>query len=178
NRALIEHWTNGSWAVTPAPPLTSDARLSGVSAASASNVWAVGYTTDATTNLARTLILHWDGTAWTRQPSRTPAGDNGLLLGVDVLSANDVWAVGQSGNGPGEVPMTLHWDGTAWTQRDVPPPAEEPHQGAFTAVSGASGSDVWALGSTFSESAVPVLYHWNGTAWAQQDFPAPGNAEI
>ena len=69
NRALIEHWTGGPWAVTPAPPLTSDARLFGVSAVSASNVWAVGYTTDATTDLAQTLILHWDGSNWTRQMS-------------------------------------------------------------------------------------------------------------
>ena len=99
------------------PAAESDARLFGVSAVSASNVWAVGYTTDATTDLAQTLILHWDGSNWTRQMSPTPAGDNGLLLGVDALSANDVWAVGQSGNGPGEVPLALHWDGTAWTQR-------------------------------------------------------------
>ena len=94
NRALIEHWASGTWAVTPAPPLTSDARLFGVSAVSASNVWAVGYTTDATTGLAQTLILHWDGTNWNRQISPTPAGGNGLLLGVDALSASDVWADG------------------------------------------------------------------------------------
>ena len=177
NRALIEHWTNGSWAVTPAPPLTSDARLFGVSAASASNVWAVGYTTDATTNLAQTLILHWDGTAWTRQPSPTPAGDSGLLLGVDALSANDVWAVGQSGNGPGEVPLALHWDGSNWIQKTVPPPADGAHQ-VFTAVSGASGSDVWALGSAFGGSSVPVLYHWDGSAWAPRALPAPAQAQI
>jgi len=177
NRALIEHWTDGSWAVTPAPPLRSDARLFGVSAVSASNVWAVGYTTDATTDLAQTLILHWDGTSWTRQPSPTPAGDNGLLLSVDALSASDVWAVGQSGNGPGEVPMTLHWDGTGWTQRDVPAPADGTHQ-VFSTVSGASSSDVWALGSTFGSPSTAVLYHWEGTAWAPRDLPPVANDEL
>ena len=109
--------------------------------------------------------------------SPTPAGDNGLLLGVDALSANDVWAVGQSGNGPGEVPLALHWDGTAWTQRTVPSPPDGTHQ-VFSAVSGASGSDVWALGSTFGGSSVPVLYHWDGSAWAPRALPAPAQAQI
>src|SRR5436190_719305 len=67
-QALIEHWTGGSWAVvTPSPPLNTDTRLFGVSAVSASNIWAVGYTHDTAANLNRTLILHWDGSTWTRR---------------------------------------------------------------------------------------------------------------
>src|SRR5690348_16921201 len=46
SRALIEHWAGGAWAVTPAPPLDTATRLAGVSAVSASNVWAGGFTTD------------------------------------------------------------------------------------------------------------------------------------
>lgn len=46
------------------------------------------------------------------------------------------------------------------------------------AVSGASSSDVWALGFTFGSPAIPVLYHWTGSAWAEQAFPAPANAGI
>ena len=94
---------------------------------------------------------------------------------MDALSASDVWAVGQSGNGPGEVPLALHFDGTRWIQRTVPPPSDGTHQ-VFSAVSGASGSDVWALGSTFGGPAHPVLYHWDGSAWAPQAFPVPAPA--
>jgi hypothetical protein len=39
--------------------------LNGVSADSASDVWAVGYHQTAVGNRF-TLILHWDGTAWTQ----------------------------------------------------------------------------------------------------------------
>ncbi|HEV8223173.1 MAG TPA: PASTA domain-containing protein [Streptosporangiaceae bacterium] len=176
-RALIEHWTGGSWAVSTAPPLNSNTRLFGVSAVSATNIWAVGTTTDTAANLTRTLILHWNGSNWTRQTSPTPAGADGLLLGVDALSATDVWAVGQSGNGPNEVPLALHFNGTRWVQRTVPPPADGTHQ-VFSTVSGASGSDVWALGSTFGSPTHPVLYHWNGRAWAPQAFPVPAPGQI
>ena len=59
----------------------------------------------------------------------------------------------------------------------MPSPADGTHQ-VFTAVSGASGSDVWALGSTFGGSSVPVLYHWDGSAWAPRALPAPAQAQI
>ena len=59
----------------------------------------------------------------------------------------------------------------------MPSPADGTHQ-VFTAVSGASGSDVWALGSTFGGSSVPVLYHWDGGAWALRALPAPAQAQI
>jgi hypothetical protein len=177
-RALIEHWTGGSWAVvTPSPPLNTNTRLFGVSAVSASNIWAVGYTFDTAANLNRTLILHWDGSTWTRQASPSPARADGALLGVDALSASDVWAVGQSGNGPGETPLALHFDGRRWTQKTVPPPSDGTHQ-VFSAVSGASGSDVWALGFTSGSPAHPVLYHWDGSKWAPKDFPVPAPGQI
>jgi hypothetical protein len=39
------------------------------------------------------IILHWDGSAWTRVSS----GTTSTLSGVWVSEASDVWAVGGSG---------------------------------------------------------------------------------
>jgi hypothetical protein len=156
SRALIEHWTGGSWAVTPVPPLDTYTRLFGVSAVSASNVWAAGFTTDAASNRLQALILHWDGSSWTRQATPSPAGTDSAVLAITALSATDAWAVGQSRTGSSSVPMALHFDGTSWTPTTVPPPSDgsEPY---FTAVSGVSGSDVWASGLTTGNGTHPVL---------------------
>jgi hypothetical protein len=63
-------------------------------ATSSSNVWAVGSATSGGLDQT-TLILHWDGTAWSIIPSASP-GTFGLntLYAVAATSANDVWAVG------------------------------------------------------------------------------------
>jgi hypothetical protein len=57
------------------------------------------------------VIEHWDRTSWTVVPSPNPnpQGNNGLGA-VAVVSANDVWAVGEQPLGP----FTEHWDGTSW----------------------------------------------------------------
>jgi hypothetical protein len=74
-KTLIVHWDGTSWTQVPAPdsrpriigPPTNppDFVLNGVGADSASDVWAVGYHQTAVGNRF-TLILHWDGTAWTQ----------------------------------------------------------------------------------------------------------------
>ena len=52
---------------TPRP-----SRLFGVHALSASNVWAVGEYFDG--SIDKTLIVHWDGSAWTQVPSPNVSG--------------------------------------------------------------------------------------------------------
>ena len=51
---------------TPNPGHLSDA-LSGVSAISATDAWAVGYASSRTGQ--QPLILHWNGTAWRQVPA-------------------------------------------------------------------------------------------------------------
>ena len=54
---LLAHWNGTAWAITPSPAAGT---LTGITAHSASDVWAVGYTTGP-----KTLTLHWNGTTWT-----------------------------------------------------------------------------------------------------------------
>ena len=57
-RTLILHWNGSSWRRVASPSPASYSTLTGISATSASNAWAVGYAG------SRTVILHWNGRSW------------------------------------------------------------------------------------------------------------------
>src|ERR1700734_1174218 len=63
-------------------------------AAEPANAWAAGYTSNGASS--RSLILHWNGTAWTRAASPSP-GAGGNLAGITASSSANAWAVGQFG---------------------------------------------------------------------------------
>jgi photosystem II stability/assembly factor-like uncharacterized protein len=97
--ALAEHWNGNAWSVVPvpAPAGSASSQLSGIAALSPSDIWAVGSvaTVAGTTVQGRTLVEHWNGTAWSIVTSRNATNSN-LLTGVAAVAANDVWAVGSS----------------------------------------------------------------------------------
>jgi hypothetical protein len=66
-KTLVLHWNGTGWTevASPSPGGTTGTALSGVDAVSASSVWAVGSTAPFGTG-GKTLILHWNGTTWTR----------------------------------------------------------------------------------------------------------------
>jgi hypothetical protein len=172
SQPLIEHWTGGSWTTVPSPGL-GIADLTGVAALSASSIWAVGDTRASVngTTTIQTLILHWDGTSWTRVPSPTPGSTFAVLNSVDVVSANDAWAVGYTGT-KNRRPLSLHWDGSAWTQIAIP----DPHgNSSLTAVSATSASDAWAVGNLPPNL---LAYHWDGTSWTLRHIPNPGGGAL
>ena len=76
-------------------PDTQDNDLFGVTCASASECWSVGYYYDPITHINHTLIDRWDGTSWSivNSPDTSANRDN-LLFGVTCVSASDCWAVG------------------------------------------------------------------------------------
>ena len=88
--------------------------LNGVSANSATDAWAVGYYINPTTFANETLVLHWNGTEWSKVASPNPGGTsaNDALSGVSANSAIGAWAVGGYPFGP---TIVLHWNGTSWS---------------------------------------------------------------
>ncbi len=163
-KTLILHW-NGATCDIPA-----------VAAASDGSAWAVGCTgctgTSALTT-GRTVILRWNGTAWSRVPSPSP-GLDAQLLGVTATSADSAWAVGYTSvisNNGGAFPLILRWNGVTWTQ--VPNPG--PEQGYLDGVAAVSARSVWAFGVTERPGASSTLImHWNGTTWTRVPSPSPG----
>src|SRR5206468_4914110 len=119
-----------------------DNYLRGVSAASATDVWAAG--TYSTPAIAEPLFEHWDGKAWTVVRPAGVARAANKLVDVSAASGDDVWAVGTSfllvG---GDRPLTEHWDGVKWTELNAPRLGGE---GSFSAVDAISSTDVWGVG--------------------------------
>lgn len=107
--AFVAHWNGKGW---KGSPIRQRGGLEAVWAASANDVWAVGSDGRDTP-----LIVHWDGSTWTRVPSGVRSF--GRLSGVVGTSANDVWAAGTRFTRPREL-LLLHWDGMSWTSVAVP----------------------------------------------------------
>ena len=151
--------------------LSSNPVLFGVSAVSGSDAWAVGR--QNSTGVFKTLILHWNGTAWSKVKSPSPSLADAELMGVSAVSGSDAWAVGWYWNRTGTATQTLilHWNGTAWRQVKSPnPSSDSPYtpNNSLYGVSARSGSDAWAVGDhdTQVSTTNSLIAHWNGTAWA------------
>jgi hypothetical protein len=112
-QSVIEHWNGTNWTVVASPPVV-DAALTGVSAVSTADVWAVG---NNSYGGPPSFIEHWDGTQWTIV--QIPPQDG--LNAVSAVSANNVWAVGRS-NDNGTKTLILHWNGTTWRTVSSPDP--------------------------------------------------------
>jgi len=135
NTARVLHWDGMTWAHYPAPPGGSYAFLYGVSADSATDVWAVGWW-DASNGSIHPLVLHFDGTAWTQVPAVSPTGGD-EFESVAALAPDDVWAVGSRQPSFAEFqPLIEHWDGTAWSV--VPGPYLNGDTNILYGVSGSS----------------------------------------
>jgi hypothetical protein len=151
-RILIEHWNGTKWARVPSPnppnAVGDDILLSGVAGTSASNVWAVGSYTTATTD--KTLIEHWNGRAWKLVASPNPGapGARNILLSVTAASANNALAVGTSITRARQKTLLMRWNGRAWNQIPSPSPGQASELAGIT---GTSASDVWAVGFTGSQ---------------------------
>jgi hypothetical protein len=153
-----------TWHVLPSPNRGSDFnRLLAVTARSSTDSWAVGLFRD--TNLQyRTLIEHFDGTAWRLVLSPNVGTSTNQLLAVDADAANDAWAVGSSFDGSAARTLVLRWGGRRW--RVVSSPNTGSGENILRGVVALSPTDVWAAGSVRSGGAFsPLTEHWNGTAW-------------
>lgn len=160
----------GARSVSSGPPGTPNPGtnnvLDAVSARSASDVWAVGNTDQDT------LILHWNGTRWSRFASPSP-GTNDKLTGVSAVSAADVWAVGYyevpCDFGARQKTLILHWNGASWSQ--VPSPNPGTCDNELDAVSADSATDAWAVGFYATPGDRSLILHWDGTAWSRVRSP-------
>src|ERR1700677_4037382 len=148
--------------------------LSGVVAISGTNAWAVGST--GSNSSAKTLILHWNGTTWTRVASPSPAG-GAALSSVAATSASNAWAIGYTGTGT----LVLHWNGSTWKRVSSPTPGLETSPvsstgGTLIGVGTVSSATAWAVGTTGDcgcGNGDSLILRWNGTAWKQVPIPTP-----
>jgi hypothetical protein len=167
------------FAVVPSPNASGlDNTLSDVTVLSATDAWAVGeYSLDGYAAV-RTLIQHYDGTAWTTVPSPNRllgTGHNQInsLLGVTAIASSDVWAVGYtvSLDDPYRT-LTMHWNGIAWSIVDSPNYTFPGAYNTLLDVSATGPGDVWAVGgSALGGSGRGLLLHFDGVLWSLRAGP-------
>jgi hypothetical protein len=122
-RALVEHWDGAAWSIVPTPDpvppagsTLAGATLTGLSALSPTDIWAVGSFVDrgptgADFPVGKTQIQHWNGTVWSVVPS--PGGNDASLAGVSVVPGSaEAWAVGSVLSAPSTTTtLILHHPG-------------------------------------------------------------------
>ncbi|OZM73322.1 hypothetical protein CFN78_10755 [Amycolatopsis antarctica] len=178
--AQTVHWDGTAWTVVPFAPPPASNRLFAFDtvAFAADDVWAVGRaSSDDPAVESRGMAQHWDGTAWSDVPVPDVAG-HWALAEVAGTGPDDVWAIGQRDGEPGQG-VALHWDGTAWSEVPVPEfPGTVSQDVQLHGIAALAADDVWATGTVFSYDdatpSLPVLLHWDGTAWTKQEAPVAG----
>jgi hypothetical protein len=157
-RTLVERWNGTAWQLVASPNATWSgvdvSTLQAVAAVSATNVWAVGYAADLATFRSTTLVMRWNGAQWTIVPSPNPAGASApnRLHDLAVVSANDIWAVGEQGYP--QRALILRWNGVSWT--NVPNTCGGP----LRAISALSATALWAVGDN-------TTCRYNGQGWTR-----------
>ncbi|HEU4423547.1 MAG TPA: hypothetical protein VFR67_13530 [Pilimelia sp.] len=178
---LCERWNGSSWSVvpTPTPSGAISSRLRDVKVMAPDDVWAVGHYSTSSNPTTRTLITRWNGTSWSTVPSPDPDPTQNLLVAVDGVAANDVWAIGNLGNdgygGNTVAGLVLRWNGSSWTRSTIPT------GNGFTVtelfdVAAVASDNVIAVGTAFSWqtfSFVPYVLRWNGQSWQHGTIPNP-----
>jgi hypothetical protein len=112
--------------------------------------------------------------AWSVVPSPSPGSEN-ELNGVASVSANDVWAVGDTN----QQTLIEHWNGHKWSVVSSPNVS-----GTITdtlqAAAAVSSIDVWAVGQ-FTDpntgTTTTVIEQWNGTTWSVVTNPNPSASD-
>jgi hypothetical protein len=105
-----------------------------------------------------------------------PAGH--YLTRLSAVSANDVWAVGNTfGSSLPLAPLVARWNGGHW--QSIPAPAGA--TGAFTTVAATSATNTWAFlwrQVTGTMKGTTRAEHWTGSGWAKPAVTFPANVSI
>ena len=99
------------------------------------------------------------------------AGVSGYFTQTAALSANNIWAVGDTYTTAGKTiyrPFIRHFNGISWRAVTIP------GSSGSTAdwVSASAASNVWVGGLKNGSVATTVVYRWNGARWAKIPMPA------
>jgi hypothetical protein len=156
-RPASMRWDGVRWKVVPVPgPLGS--YLSGVSARSSHELWAVGAGRDGP------LVVRWNGRGWR---SVATGVANGLLHAIDAP-----WAVGTQGmassTGAGsEDPLVVQLGGGRVRQATTP--VLDSVDENLLAVDAVTSGDVWAVGSAdVLGGRAPLVQRLEGGAWRDE----------
>ena len=116
---LIEHFDGTSWSIVPSPNVGPNSiyqsnRLFGLVANSSTDIYAFGSYFDADgSGQQGTLLMHWDGTEWTIEPSPDPTKQSvhfvsDLLFAGVVPSPGNIWIFGAEDEAPHDGTLAIN----------------------------------------------------------------------
>jgi hypothetical protein len=173
--ATVAQWKNGTWTTryTQASTGRHLTVFEAIAVDASGQVWAVGWDRDydAPGRPVSSLVVHYNGTSWTREATPNPANRN-TLNDVVVLANGEVFAVGvaQDTSGGGITPrsLMLRRQGGTWSSLTVPK-GEAGSQDQLLSVAAVSSTSVWSVGYYSSPSSglyEPLLVHWTANGGA------------
>ena len=159
---VLEHWNGSTWSsvAIPLPSGGASPRIRTIEAVAANDVYAAGWYTART--VERTLLLHWNGTAWSRLA--TPNQGRRIsteLWGVSIRSSSDIWTVGRYLDRAGEHTYSAHWNGTSWSKPAMPATVAT-FDTFLGRVADVGTAGAWAVGMS-GETA--LIERWQSGAW-------------
>jgi len=166
-KVLMLHWNGKAWSRVTSPKVLDGTagELSAITVVSAADAWAVGVTGTAGSGKDHTLLLHWNGKAWSQVTSPAPvAGGN---LAAVTATAKSGWAVGYVNTNPDApaccagTPLIFRLTGSKWSRV-----SEKLGNGAgLNGVAVTGTSTAWAIGMP-TAMITGALARWNGRAWS------------
>jgi hypothetical protein len=157
----IEHWNGHRWRATALPGLGLGsgsalfADISGLADVAADDVWAdIGVLNATGTNPPGTIILHWNGRAWSRV--KFPwVGDAVTPVAYD--GHGGIWLATAAGTGANETLWFDHWNRGRWTRVKVPKrDGEQPEMDNLSWIPGTRS--LWGMGGVdFDNDGEAVL---------------------
>ena len=90
NSARVDRWNGTTWSIAPLTAHTSQSALADVSCPTATDCFAVGSYTTASTFVSKTLIEHWDGSRWSVVASPNPTGRSTRSFGRCPVRARPI----------------------------------------------------------------------------------------
>jgi hypothetical protein len=187
---LVQHWDGVAWTVVPTPipePYANGANCGfySVAVVGPNEVWAAGWQNkqDAAGYIGtHMMVQRWNGSQWTLIDTPMPgtlqlqSASGDLIRGIEVISPNDIWFVGDwvSISGPSQPALALHWDGSNFTIHSTPYFSNGGH--GLEDVSATGPNDVWAVGGAGDGDwgINSYVIHFDGSNWSQIYLPTPG----
>jgi hypothetical protein len=177
-KAVIVRCGGAGCAQVPVPQAGAVNRLRGVKAFGPSDAWAVG------DRGADTLVMHWNGAAWSVVPSPNPDPFSNILNAVAVSSRGGVWAVGQkarnkadTGVPPGTRTLAMRWNGSSWSAVATPNIGDQDTLRGIAVLAGRTPVAVGWYQNTTTGALRTLAERWNGSAWATVATPNVGAAD-
>jgi hypothetical protein len=164
---LMLHWNGRAWSRVTSPKVLDGTagQLTAITVVSATDAWAVGVTGAIGSGKDHTLLLHWNGKAWSQVTSPAPVA--GGDLAAVTATATSGWAVGYVNTNPDApaccagTPLIFRLTGSKWSRV-----SEKLGMGAgLNGVAVTGAKTAWAIGMP-TAMITGALARWNGSAWA------------